>query len=383
MGKLINLIPAESIKLVKYSASDLIERLGKDVICNVVESVLCGGNIRHLTEGLTQRRILLMNASLVVTYMKALNSIDNFTENLSTIVEKELKTKRLNANVKAYLYWFLGLTGKSIQNVVRDDEGFKRYLFELDKNLVEISKYVTEQYGDLEMNLSNNGVQYLMQWPALLRCMLAMGAQTLTIRGSEKSMYGKLFEKLVLGSALTLLGAKYIDKNDTSQRKMVFWLSQTDEEKRECDATLLIRAGFGVRFDIGFVGEGNSEIPADKLSRYERVSERGNKRLYTTTVILIDKLGRDSNVHNIARRNGDFVIQMSNSYWLYELVKDLKEEFEFFEHPLLSMKKEKSISYIREHIKDVDMSLFVNGLEEAESSEEEKPKPKRRRKAKG
>ncbi len=363
MGKLIDLIPKASIKLVKYSATDLIERLGKDVISNVVESVLCGGNIRHLTEGLTQRRILLMNASLIVTYLKALNSIDNFTENLSFIVKDELKTKRLSANVKAYLYWFLGLTGKSIQNVVRDDEGFERYLTELDSNLGEISKYITKTYGNLDITLSNNGVKYLMQWPSLLRCMLAMGAQTLTIRGSEKSMYGKLFEKLVLGAALTLIGAKYIDKTDASQRKMVFWLSQTEEEKRECDATLLIRAGFGVRFDIGFVGEGNSEIPADKLSRYERVSERGNRRLYTTTVILIDKLGRDSNVFNIARRNGDFVIQMSNSYWLYELAKDLKEEFEFFEHPLLSMTKEQSISFIKDKMKDIDLSLFITGLE--------------------
>ena len=58
-------IPEESIKLVRYSASDLIERLGKDVISNVVESVLCGGNLRHLTEGLTQRRILVYGAGEV------------------------------------------------------------------------------------------------------------------------------------------------------------------------------------------------------------------------------------------------------------------------------------------------------------------------------
>ncbi len=366
MATLRELIPESSIKLVKYSAQDLIDRLGKDIIANVVESVLCGGNLRHLTEGLTQRRILLMNSSLLITYLKALNSIENFQENISHIVKSELQTRRLKSNIKSYLYWFLGLTGKSIQNVVRDNEGFERYLNSLDANLREISQYITNSYGELDIKITNNGVNYLMQWPSLLRCMLGMGAQTLTIRGSEKSMYGKFFEKLVLGSVLSLIGASIIDKNDTSRRNMVYWLSQTEEEKRECDATLLVRAGFGVRFDIGFIGQGNTEIPADKLSRYERVSERGDRRLYTSTIVLIDKIGEDSNVMNIARRNGGHVIQMSGTYWVYELANVLKEEFEFYDHPLLSMSKEDSINYIRENIHNIDMTLFAKGLENEE-----------------
>ena len=364
MATLRELIPEESVKLVKYSAQDLINRLGKDIISSVVESVLCGGNIRHLTEGLTQRRILLMNASLMMTYLKALNSIDNFQENISHIVKTELGVRRLNANMKSYLYWFLGLTAKSIQNVVRDDQGFERYLTTLDSNLEDISQYITNEYGELDMTISNNGVEYMMKWPSLLRCMLAMGAQTLTIRGSEKSMYGKFFEKLVLGSVLSIIGATIIDKKDTTKKNMVFWLSQTDDERRECDATLLVRAGFGVRFDIGFIGQGNTEIPADKLSRYERVSERGDRRLYTSTIVLIDKIGNESNVLNIARRSGGHVIQMSGTYWVYELAKTLKEEFEFYDHPLLTMSKEDSIRYIKENISKLDMSLFVNGLED-------------------
>lgn len=361
------LIPEDSVKLVKYSAQDLIDRLGKDIIANVVESILCGGNFRHLTEGLTQRRILLMNASLIMTYLKALKSIDNFQENISHIVNSELKTKRLNANVKSYLYWFLGITGKSLQNVVRDNEGFERYLNSLDSNLQEISTIVTDTYGDLDITLSNNGVTYLMKWPSLLRCMLGMGAQTLTIRGSEKSMYGKFFEKLVLGSVLSLIGASIIDKNDTTKKNMVYWLSQTDDEKRECDATLLVRAGFGVRFDIGFIGQGNTEIPADKLSRYERVAERGDRRLYATTIVLIDKIGEDSNVMNIARRSGGHVIQMSGSYWVYELAKTLKEEFEFYDHPLLTMTQEDSIKYIKDNVCKIDLTQFVKGLENEET----------------
>lgn len=364
MSTLRELIPEESLKLVKFSSKDLIRRLGKEVITEVVESVLCGGNLRHLTEGLTQRRLMLMNASLFETYTKAIGSFENFTENVSQIVKSELKTKRLNANVKSYLNWFIGITGKGLKNVVRDDVAFQHYLDCLDKNLSEVSDYLVDTYGDYDVTIKNNGIEYLMKWPSLLRCMMAIGSQTLSVRGSEKSMYGKFFEKLVLGSVLNILGAELIDKNDTSKRNMVYWLSQTEEEKRECDATLLVRAGFGVRFDIGFIGEGNSEVPADKLSRYERVSERGDRRLYTSTIILIDKVGENSNVFNIAQRSGGYVIQMSGTYWVFELAKALKDEFEFYQHPLLSMTKEESIGYIKQKIHNVDMAAFVNGLDE-------------------
>lgn len=215
----------------------------------------------------------------------------------------------------------------------------------------------------MDVRIHNNGIDYLMRWPSLLRCLLALGAQTLTIRGSEKSMYGKFFEKLVLGSVLNLIGAEYIDKNDFSHTNMVYWLSQTDTEKRECDGTLLVRAGFDVRFDIGFIGQGNTEIPADKLSRYERVSERGERKLYTSTIVLIDKIGEESNVLNIARRNGAYLIQMSGTYWVYELAQTLKQEFEFYDHPLLSMTKEESIQYIKERVPSIDMAKFVSGMD--------------------
>jgi hypothetical protein len=69
MGKFLDNIPTSSLELVNYSGSELLNRLGKDIISNVVASVLCGDNIRDLTEGLTQRRILLMNSSLFVTYI--------------------------------------------------------------------------------------------------------------------------------------------------------------------------------------------------------------------------------------------------------------------------------------------------------------------------
>ncbi|MBQ8889685.1 MAG: CfrBI family restriction endonuclease [Bacteroidaceae bacterium] len=369
MGTFKNLIPKDSLNLVNYSGKELIDRLGGDIISNVVLSVLRGDNLRNLTEGLTQRRILLMNASLIVTYLKALQSYDDLVENINEIIAGEVQNKRLKLSKaeKQYLFWFLGLTGKSIQNVVRDSGGFSSYLSSLDRNLSQIADDVEKIYGrlDIQATLPDNGIHQMMNWPSLLRCMLALGAQTLSIRGSEKSMYGKLFEKFVLGSVLTILGGTYINREDTTKNIMVFWLSER-QEKRESDATLLLRPGAGIRFDIGFIGKGNPEISLDKVTRFERIMERGGLTHNTTTIILIDTLGDNSRTESMARNIGGYIVQMSGTYWVYELASIIKKEFPFYNHPILSLKKEQSLAYLGKAMQKVDLSLFLSAIVENE-----------------
>lgn len=356
MGKLVELIPASSLELVNYSGKDLIDRFGRDIISNVVASILCGDNIRNLTEGLTQRRILLMNASMFITYLKGLATIPNFTSDLSSLVSTEIQS-RLNASQKKYLLWLIGLTGKSVQNVIREEESFTKYLTALDNNLKKIAADVQKQYGVLNLNASNQDIEYLLQWPDLLRCMMAIGAQTLTIRGSEKSMYGKLFEKFTLGSVLSILGFGYIQR-DNRKNNMVFWLSER-LDKRESDATALLKPGAGIRFDIGFIGVGNTEISLDKVSRFEREMERNGYKNQTTTIILIDRLGDRSRAETMAHNIGGHIIQMSGTYWVYKLAQTIKEVYPFYKNPLLNMDKEESLSYIREKIQQVDLSQFL------------------------
>ena len=73
-------IPELGLSLAKYSGEQLIERVGQDIIKNVVSSILCGGNVRSLTEGLTQRRISLSNASMLIAYLNASKNIKNFSK---------------------------------------------------------------------------------------------------------------------------------------------------------------------------------------------------------------------------------------------------------------------------------------------------------------
>lgn len=358
------LIPKEGLKLVKFSGPQLIDRLGKDIISNVVLGVLLGENIRTLTEGLTQRRILLTNASAFITYLQLLKNGGALGGELNKLISKELSTaktkkKYLTENEKLYLYWMLGLTKKGIQNVTRGDEGISEYLTLLEKNLADISEDINQLYGDIDIIISaENDDDISIKWPNLLRCFLTIGAQTLTIRGSEKSVYGKLFEKFVLGSVLTLIGADYINKNDTSRDRMVFWLSDPNN-KRESDATLLFRPGYGMSFDIGFIGAGNPEVVMDKLTRFESKMERGGRRNLMSTIVLIDTLGENSSAINIAYEMGAHIVQMSDSYWVYELIQIIKEEQPSFEHPVLEMTREESLLYIREQIKNIDISKFL------------------------
>lgn len=366
-----DLIPSQSLSLVKYSGSQIIERLGKEIISNVVASVLSGENIRSLTESLTQRRLLLMNSGLFVTFLKALSSYDNFTSEMTSVISEELarsKTTRkratkLSKEEQQFLLWFLGLTLKSVDNVTRGDSGLTEYLSVLNTNLKGIAETVTETFGELELHVSLNNESFYLKWPALLRCMLAMGAQTLTIRGSEKSIYGKLFEKFVLGSAITLMGGEYIHKDDTSKDRMVFWLSSENNDRRECDATFLLRPGIGICFDIGFIGKGNPEAAMDKLTRYDNQLQRGRRRNYMSTIVLIDTIGETSRARAIAEETGGFLIQMSGTYWIKELAEDIKSVDGTFDCPLLHMTNEESLLYIKQEVAKIDLSKFMSQVD--------------------
>lgn len=351
-------IPELGLSLAKYSGEQLIDRVGQDIIKNVVTSILCGGNVRSLTEGLTQRRISLSNAAMLIAYLNASKNIRNLQQRLPSLVSNELKVSKLNHEQKIFLQWLVGLTGKSIQNVLRGDQNqFKAYLQDLENSLKNSIKQSQKEFGDLSGSITIDNENYLINWPTILQLFTAVGAQTLAIRGSEKSMYGKLFEKLILGSLLTILGFEHIDPQETTKSTNVFWLSQR-ESKRESDATLLSKPGTGVRFDIGFIGPGNTEISLDKVSRFEREWEFGRKLHYMTTIIIVDRIGEGSRIKQLAKRIDGNIIQMSMTYWVKEVCQILKETINF-KHKLLKLSNEESLDFINSAMQRIDLNDFV------------------------
>lgn len=363
--KLSDCIAPQGLSLVKYSGKEFVDKLGLEIVQGVVGSILKGKNVRDLTESLTQRRVLFVSASIITTYMKGLSSFEHFEEMLSNLVKQNVKMK-LKPIEKQYLKWFIGLTHKSIQNVVRGNV-LEDYIDVFDANLNAICKDVEEVYGDITCQIKYNDQDYSLKWQNLLRCLLAVGAATLAIRGSEKSLYGKTFEKFVLGSVLTILGFKYIDKSDVSKSDNVFWLSER-LDKRESDATLLIRAGVGVRFDIGFIGKGNTEVSLDKVSRFERFMEFGRKRFATTTIILVDTIGAHSRITTMAKEIDGHILQMRETYWVYGLATILKERFGY-QSEILKYTKEQSLSYIDEKMHNINLNMFFGEMDVVDADE--------------
>ena len=361
MKKITNAIPTNGKTLVKYKGSELIERLGSTVIYDVVSSILAGGNVRAMTEKLTQRRVALSNSAMLATFLNLLSEGININE-LFGQIEKELSSPRkLTIEERNFLQWMLGLTGKSIQNVLRGDkESLKNYVQELQESINENSKIAEIDYGIISGMIRSQNGALNFNWSTFQMLSLAIGTQTLAIRGAEKSMYGKFFEKLILGALLTILGFDFISSQDTTRNSMVFWLSERGD-KRESDATLLFKPGKGVRFDIGFIGVGNTEISLDKVSRFEREMERGSINHYMKTIVLIDRIGEGSRIVEMAKAIDGVIIQMSMTYWVFEVATILKESLGY-RHEILNYSPNDSIRYIQDNIIKVDLNQFITSL---------------------
>lgn len=108
-----------------------------------------------------------------------------------------------------------------------------------------------------------------------------------------------------------------------------------------------------MRFDIGFIGRGNSEISLDKVSRFEREMDFGRIHHTMGTFIIVDRIGPRSRLMELAAKIDGIVIQMSMSYWVVEVARQLSR-FGGFKHPLTSMKSEGEVeSYLTKAIQDV------------------------------
>lgn len=355
--KISECIPSLGLSLASYKGAELIDRIGEETVKEVVINVLCGSNVRSLTEKLTRKRIALSNASLLVAFLNASKHIPNFSKNYTSLIQAELKRKRaLTKEQKIYLNWMIGLTGKSVQNVLRgEQDDLDDYITELNLSINSTSTEAKEAFGEIKGSFFTDKLSLPLTWEVITQLFMAIGTQTLALRGSEKSMYGKIFEKFILGSVLTILGfEKY---NEHSKDNMIFWLSDRGD-KRESDATAIIAPGKGVRFDIGFIGPGNTEISLDKVSRFETEMQHGRQVHYMSTLVIVDRIGEGSRINEMAEKIGGQIIQMSMSCWVKEVAINLNKKAGF-KHKILKMSDEESIEWVRTQMKSVNLKDFI------------------------
>lgn len=356
--RLSELLTPSALKLLSASGSDLVQQIGLDVVRGVVLDILRGRNLRDSTEVLTRRRIAALNLATLILFLKGSSLFDDFIANLPSLSQDILSRRRVDKTERWLAQWMLGLTDKAFQNVLRDEpEALQQYRERYIRTCQEVVAVYTDEQGELEGQIQlGNNLRAQINWLWMTYLLNAIGSQTLAIRGSEKSAYGKLFEKLVLGSLLNILGFKHI-LPPPQEFTGVFWLSSRGE-RRESDATLLFKPGKGVRFDIGFIGRGNPEISLDKVTRFEREVSLGHSTYYMATIILVDRIGANSRIEALAQEVGGTIIQMSASYWPKQVAYVLQNSLGF-KHSILAMDDGQVEAFLREQMSSVPLEDFI------------------------
>ncbi|OHC03313.1 MAG: hypothetical protein A2Z57_09835 [Planctomycetes bacterium RIFCSPHIGHO2_12_39_6] len=362
LNSLTELISPKDIDLLSASGSQLVEQIGLDVVRGVVLDILKGKNLRDSTESLTRRRIATLNLATMELFIKGSANSKDFLNQLPKTATDILSKGNLSKVERWLAQWILGLTDKAFQNVLRDDPdaiaGYRDRYIQICDEVIAARK--TDK-GTLQGEITINGNQKAqINWLWMTYLLNTIGAQTLAIRGSEKSAYGKLFEKLVLGSLLHILGFKQIIPPPQEYEK-VFWLTSRNE-KRESDATLLYELGQGVRFDIGFIGRGNPEISLDKVTRFEREISLGRSKFFMATIILVDRIGTNSKIERMAKEVQGTIIQMSAGYWPKQVAQVLNKTLGF-KHDLTRMNDSEIEKYLQNAMRKVPLEQFI-GLSE-------------------
>jgi hypothetical protein len=355
---LSELMSPAALRLLSASGVELVRQIGIDVVRGVVFDVLTGRNLRDSTEILTRRRIAALNLATINLFLQGAARSKDFIEHLPHLAAEILQRPRLTKAEKWLAQWMLGLTDKGVQNILRDDpEALVQYRDRYIETCREVISHHQEASGDLNGKLKlTSGVEAEVNWLLITYLLNTIGVQTLAIRGSEKSAYGKLFEKLILGSLLHILGFEYASPPLTKLDR-VFWLSSR-EERRESDATLIYEPGKAVRFDIGFIGRGNPEISLDKVTRFERVISMLGSHFYLATIILVDRIGTNSRIERLAQEVEGTIIQMSASYWPQQVARELNRVLGF-KHKLLTLKQSQIEDFLKRGLKKAPLEKFI------------------------
>lgn len=372
-----SLFPASSRLLLTGGGKDFIERVGVEAARQVVLSVMRGENIRTQTEPLSRRRIAQISGAMLALFARGMLETENFSINLSRLALNQIISARKSDNASIWpAQWLIGLTGKSVQNVLRSDpEAREAYIRDFEAAVSDAAQKCRTELGELSMTLGftedAQGRRAELSWEDMTRLTTAIGCQTLTIRGSDKSLYGKLFERLVLGSFLSVMGFERVDPATNTKTEKVFWLSDS-RDLRESDATLLLSPGKLARFDIGFIGPGNSEISKDKLSRFAREWERADGTYSSVTFIVVDRLPQTGKTMQAAKNIGAEIIQMSMQYWPKLLAQRIGERLGY-EHELQTMPDSHVSDYLQTQLAPLPIQDFLLGISAADLEPEPGP----------
>lgn len=340
------------------TSSDFTETVGSDGMKDIIRKVLIGGNVRDTTEFITQRRLLSSYAATYELYIKYLqDEITELPKFVQTISDEY--TRARNNHQKTFYLWMLGLTKKGFDNIVRDN--FTDYQKSFLASIQDTEEDITKHFGELSGTIKLDGKEIPVNWSFVLLLSLCLGSQTLTIRGSAKSMNGKLFEKLLLGTLLTIMGFHFLPEPPLTgfkKTEKLFWLSNMDENERETDATLVFNE-IAISIDIGFIGKGNPEISLDKVTRFNRYKQISGIDHKMKTIIIVDTIADNSDLIHKAKRVDGVVLQMIKPDWTISFAEEVCKIFNF-DHPLQHKKVIELDAYFKSEMKHISVNNFLS-----------------------
>lgn len=291
--------------------------------------VLMGRNYRLLTEANTKDKLFTTYMWLSDVFESA-KSIHG--KNWQVELLKDLQSKKRTPEQKDLVHWLLGTTTKGAVNLGIPKEDYPNVLSEMIDHCTQLFQ-----------NLGRPD-QIDRAWLFMMA-----GSATLNIRGSEKSSIGKKLEKVFIRALLTILGF---------EQETNFWVNiQRDKEvEREADAEIKTKRG-RLRIEVGLIAEGNQEVVEDKIGRVGR-----------NGIILFDKIGTKSRIHDTAVNAMVKLIQIRGNQPLVEVHRHVKDlvDFKLNEPPVLEKDLKKVIDAL-------PVSIFTIEKNDAKSKKVARP----------
>ena len=97
----------------------------------------------------------------------------------------------------------------------------------------------------------------------------------------------------------------------------------------------------------------------DKVIRFEREVMFGrSSRFYIATIILVDRIGANSRIEQLATDLGGTIIQMSASYWPQQVARTLNQVLGF-DHELVTMSQPRISEFLEDKLSSVPLEDFI------------------------
>src|SRR5215213_153124 len=122
-----DLFPDGGRVLLTGGGKEFIERIGIEAIKQAIHNVMMGENLRTQTEPLSRRRIGITSGAVVSLFANGFLQVKDFSEIMSEMAIEQISTSRKNDKASIWIaQWLIGLTGKSVQNVLRSNRNATR-----------------------------------------------------------------------------------------------------------------------------------------------------------------------------------------------------------------------------------------------------------------